>query len=148
MKAGAPHGSPAFVVSQEGIRNMARIQNKNLPWTQLRLRSGRVVQTDGDGVIDNLSDEEANALGSTPGWRPAGSIGAVTTKAAPAPVPAPPAPVPAPVAESAEEVGPDIDGLKSKADALALAKAHGVEITESMKLAEMKAALNKAIYGD
>jgi hypothetical protein len=148
---------------------MARIQNKNLPWTQLRLRSGKVVQTDGDGVLSDISDEDAKMLGATPGWRVAGAIGEVrsdgiATVSRRAPVPPkveeePPAAKVEPKApespeqaaseteESEEAEGPDIDGLRSKAEALRIAEEYGVEgLTEDMKLADMKAKLNAALY--
>lgn len=143
---------------------MARIQNPNLPWTQLRMRDGRMVQTDGDGVLDGISEQEAAFLGATPGWKVAGPIGEVRTEA-PAPVarkpaPKPPEPPPAepePVAaakpvepekepEEEPEEGPDIDGLRTKAEALKIAADYGVALTEDMKLSEMKAQLNAALY--
>ena len=149
---------------------MARIQNKNLPWQQLRLRSGRVVQTDGDGVLEGITDEEANWLGSTPGWKPAGPIGEVHTTApatvsrrapqgvAPAAKQVEPPPAPESEEESAseaeeasddgEEEGPDVDAIRSKAEALRIAEQYGVEgLSEDMKLADMKAKLHEALYG-
>lgn len=53
-----------------------RIQNKNIPWTEIRLHTGRTGRTDGDGVMQ-VTEIEANWLGKTPGWEPAGSMGSI-----------------------------------------------------------------------
>lgn len=56
--------------------------------------------------------------------------------------------------EEEEQVGPDVDGLRTKADAQKLAvewrgKGYDIpELPEDMKLSDMKDVLNLAIYGE
>lgn len=64
------------------------------------------------------------------------------------PQPAPPQPV-----EAGQDIPPElvpatIEGLRRKADAIALGEANGVPLAESLTLVEMKDALHAAIAGE
>lgn len=147
-----------------------KIQNLAMKGELLGLRythdeNGRPVQVrgDGDGVFD-VPEKDGQLLLGTPNWhRPRKTSRALTRPEPVRPVPAPePEPEPAssgeePGGEEPEESeeGPDIDGLRTKADALKLAevwRGKGFDIPEldadTMKLGEMKEALAEAIYAD
>jgi len=46
------------------------------------------------------------------------------------------------------DTGPDIDGLRTKKDAVALGEDYGIELDPDAKLSEMKDRLTAEIYGD
>ncbi len=144
-----------------------KIQNPNLAGQMLCLRydrdeDGRSKQVEGDaeGVFD-VPKRDADFLLETPGWDNPAKKAAERkeiAKRAPAPLPEPakakPEPEPEAEAEAEEESeeGPDVDGLRTKADAMELAvkwRAKNYDIPkldEDMKLSEMKTILNTAIY--
>ena len=127
-----------------------RIQNRNMAGAALALRFTRdrkdpalpaTVVGDDEGVFD-VPERDADFLVQTKGWKRA-------PKKKPEPEPMPELPP-----EDPNEPGPDIDGLAKKADAIELrtewvAKGYAIpEFDENMKLADMKRALNKAIYDE
>ena len=127
-----------------------RIQNRNMAGLRLALRyardrvdpaNGRVVVGDATGVFD-IPERDANALLQTKGWKRAPKKK--------------PEPEPEPEGEAEEEEdGPSVDDLRTKDDAIKLRDAwveKGYDIPafekDAMRLSDMKAELNKAIYGE
>ncbi len=102
----------------------------------------RVVIGDAEGVFD-VGEKDAAFLLKTKGWKRA-------PKKRPEPEPEPELPP-----EDPDEPGPDIDGLRTKDAAVEMReewvnKGYAIEPfdKESMKLADMKALLNKAVYDE
>ena len=132
-----------------------KIQNKNLAGQSLTLRftrdadDRRVVLTgDAQGVFDlaGCHPKDQQLLSGSAGWR------TVKSASKPTEAPAPQAP-PAPPSEPEDDEIPDIAGLRSKKDALALAaeyreKGYGIPELDpdTMKLSEMKEALESALF--
>ena len=128
------------------------------------------VRGDAEGVFE-VPERDAQALLKTPGWKsvraprtlddapPAAELPPTRPRIAPpAPRLTPDAPVapPAPAAaetkaepsdeEKAAALEAAITGLRTKADAIALGKEHGVKLDEDMKLVEMKERLIAELF--
>lgn len=143
-----------------------KIQNPSMANATVMMRyerdeDGRGVprHCDGQGVVE-VGERDAEMLLSTPGWRKARQPRPLEGQDGPQePAQGDPGPEAAEEPEGAEtgaeepegaeeEEGPDIEGIHRKADALALAEQYGVEgLDDSMRLVDMKAALDEAIYG-
>lgn len=132
------------------------IQNKNLANKKLSLRYARdardlarpaIVQGDDAGVFD-VPDKDAMFLLNTEGWnRPKKRRGAPAIEAATPLLDASEATPPAHVSpDESEPETPDVDGLRTKAAALEMAAKFGVELDEDLKLSEMKAILEDALF--
>lgn len=153
------------------------VQNRALKGQVLALRytrdrDGRPVQVKGDaeGVFD-LPKAEATLLCQTPGWAPVAKgkapvapVVPETPQGPPVVAEAPESPSEAPEsppeeledppeAEESQE-GPDIDGIRTKAQVVRIAeewRARGYDIPEldtKAPLVELKATLTSALYGD
>lgn len=113
------------------------------------------------GVFD-VPQKDGEWLCATSGFRPVRAARELPPVApqdpAESPEPASPAEGPPEPEEAEEEAAeaeeeappedPDVDGLRTKAEALALAEEYGVELDPDMLLRDMKAALEAAIYGE
>lgn len=133
-----------------------RIRNLNyqpgttvqLPFARVEGGGKAVATSDAEGVFD-VPDRDGAWLCETSGFKPVRS-------ARPLPAPEPPAEEPPPAepepeeeaAEPEEEAAPDVEGLRTKAEALALAEEYGVELDPDMLLRDMKEALAAALYGE
>jgi len=150
-----------------------KIQNLSLKGGKLALRYTRdengvpvTCVGDKDGVFE-MGERDALMLLDTPGWRRPGKTPAVTAPVAPkAPTLAdtvakgtaeapPPSKTPANVPDEDELEAPDINGLRTKAAAQAMAalwRERGYEIPlldeDTQKLSDMKAVLTEALIAD
>ncbi len=131
-----------------------RIKNLNMAGQALRLRfSGKRVVFDAEGEAE-VPQKDGQFLIETDGWS---KVGKKAAPPPPAAVPKPePAPPPAPQAdtehpeapeEDAEEEGPDIEGIRTKKKAFEVANDYDVELDAESLLSEMKATLEREIYG-
>jgi len=113
---------------------------------------------DAEGVFE-MSEKDAAMLLGTPGWKlPSKAPRAPVAVPTPGPLKAAVADGPAPPSKeetSEEDEAPDVDGLRTKADAQHLAaqwRAIGYEIpvldTDTMKLSEMKVIISEALFAD
>jgi len=145
-----------------------RIKNPGMSGQAIRLRfSGERLELDATGSVD-VPEKDGLFLCATPGWFEVKEKGG-RQPAAPAVVPPPELPAreseaaitepspavedPSPVVEDAEgeddgEDGPDIEGLRTKKAAMAVADDYGVDLDPDARLSEMKTRLDAVIYGD
>jgi hypothetical protein len=143
-----------------------KIQNPKQAGASISLRYARTemgepvrVTGDANGTFD-VPERDAELLLTTPGWREPKQARQIGDDPAPAPEPTTPDPAlvggtdgedgeDPPDDQDTEPEGPDLEKVRTKAEALALAEEYEVEgVTEDMRLADMKAALELAIYGE